>query len=361
MKRILAFIITISILIVQMPFVKSDDGVNIFIEPSNTTPVKGDTVSFTFSANSSVEQNIAIFRIHIKFDTSKLLFKSLSPSDGFSKSEFKSNLLGDTLTIIYLTSQEGFSSLPHTDIEIFEIKFKILETASFGDTSISAEIDGIADDSMYEVETNQIEPSHIEISPVTPSDCTIKTLEPSEGTLYPNFNPNIKEYYIEVGSSVHTIEFFTETTDPNASIKINRRTLNKAGTATSIKITVTSPSGKDKLVYCIAVDRLYPDTESDDSSKKTSKSSAASRTSRDKHTSNSGDDKFTDDTNSFDNIDDLNSRFDRIKTSNPNKNININKDNFTPFLVGLSLCAIILAAAYFILRFKKYKKNKNKF
>ncbi|BED92556.1 MAG: cadherin-like beta sandwich domain-containing protein [Candidatus Paraimprobicoccus trichonymphae] len=84
----------------------------------------------------------------------------------------------------------------------------------------------------------------------------LSKLIPSEGTLFPKFDPNIFEYSIDLPWESKFLDFdFSH--DENAETKINRRKLKKAGETTDINIKVTKKNTKlnPSLTYKIKVIR----------------------------------------------------------------------------------------------------------
>lgn len=83
----------------------------------------------------------------------------------------------------------------------------------------------------------------------------LSRLEPLTGALSPAFSPQIFSYHIEVPSNVSSLEFLTEASEAGAKVKVSRRTLGKAGSQTSILVTVTSADGQSESDYVVLVHR----------------------------------------------------------------------------------------------------------
>lgn len=79
-------------------------------------------------------------------------------------------------------------------------------------------------------------------------------LEPLTGELSPEFSPQTFSYNMEVPSSINSVEFLTEA--PNgAKVTVSRHALGRAGSQTSIIITVASADRKLEADYVVLVRR----------------------------------------------------------------------------------------------------------
>ena len=86
-------------------------------------------------------------------------------------------------------------------------------------------------------------------------DYSLQALQPDTGALQPEFRPDILQYTLEVPYSIDRISFFAKAIREDASVKVSRKTLEKAGETTSIKITVRSPDGVVQKTYEVMVYR----------------------------------------------------------------------------------------------------------
>jgi hypothetical protein len=94
----------------------------------------------------------------------------------------------------------------------------------------------------------------VEISNYVPSgDNTLKDLTVQEGTLTPDFDPEITEYEMEVPFEVEKLTIDALANDEKATVEISDTTL-VAGETTVITVTVTAENG-DVKVYTIQVTR----------------------------------------------------------------------------------------------------------
>ncbi|HIS68062.1 MAG TPA: cadherin-like beta sandwich domain-containing protein [Candidatus Gallacutalibacter stercoravium] len=105
---------------------------------------------------------------------------------------------------------------------------------------------------VYEVQVYRMEK---EEEAAVQYDCRLSSLVPQVGTLVPAFSPDNLQYSLTVPSSVERVEFEATAVDPQASVRVNRKTLGKMGSDTDFTITVKAPSGSQRLVYSVRVHR----------------------------------------------------------------------------------------------------------
>ncbi len=255
----------------------SDPNISIEVVSKSETVIKNDEMSISFNLKSDVPINIATFRVKVTFDTNKFLYKRLNSEIGTN--DFKTNLSGNTLNVIYLTSSVGKDIPPNKDTELFELTFKVLPNATNGNTKISTSFDGIASYDAHEISSPYIEPLNITISEKPKFNCGLKSLSVVGFTLTPEFKTEILQYYVDVPYYINTISFNVAPIEPTATVKISRKTLNSAGKSTDIKITVSSPDRKYKEIYTVTVNRAAKDkTNNKSSSRKSTRSSTKNPT-----------------------------------------------------------------------------------
>ena len=350
MKRLINFAILIFILftITQTIYAKN---VNFTVNLSSDTAYRSEQILVNISATADSELNIAAYRAFIHFDNSKLEFKGIVPSNTSSKSDFKYHLDGDTLTIIYL-SINNFQHFYANDVKnLFSLKFNVLEDSDFGSTSVYCDFDGLSDYNVdaldFQIDNNIT--FNIDEKPMP--DCSLKSLSVSHGSFYPDFTPDNTEYFLTVPYEINKIETYAEPNDPNATIKVSRKNLRKAGTSTIITITVTSSDKKSKEYYKIIVDREEKSLSS--LSKSSSKSPSSKSSSRSTSRKSAPHNNIKDSTSSSnDNDTYLND------SRNPSKNIIIKKNTFNTFIITLlSILALGLICYFIILKVNKQKSN----
>lgn len=90
--------------------------------------------------------------------------------------------------------------------------------------------------------------------PQASSEATLQRLQPSQGTLTPEFSPDVTEYQMTVPFSVTEISYELQACE-GAKYSVNRKNLGAGGSDTRFEITVTAADGRTKRVYGITVHR----------------------------------------------------------------------------------------------------------
>ncbi len=227
---------------------------NISMACDNTTPVSGEefVVSVVLVPDENV--NIAAYRIKINFDSAKLAYKGLY-SD-INNDDFKSYANGDLLTILYVTTEQGFNVNAAQQKALLELNFKVLSSCEVGETEISATVDGLCDYDAKEISIVGIDPLSVTVTQTGEANCDLASLTTEGYQITPAFSSDVTHYTVEVPYSKSTIEFSATPLDEAASVKANRKTLKSAGTNTDVNLTVSSPDKKSKKVYTVTVSRL---------------------------------------------------------------------------------------------------------
>ena len=228
--------------------------VNISMTCDNATLVSGEefVVSVVLVPDENV--NIAAYRIKINFDSAKLAYKGLY-SD-INNDDFKSYANGDLLTILYVTTEQGFNVNAGQQKFLLELNFKVLSSCDVGETEIAATVDGLCDYDAKEISIVGIDPLTVTVTQTGEANCDLASLTTDGYQITPAFSSDVTHYTVEVPYSKSTIEFSATPLDEAASVKANRKTLKSAGTNTDVNLTVSSPDKKSKKVYTVTVNRL---------------------------------------------------------------------------------------------------------
>lgn len=228
--------------------------VNISITCDNVTPISGEefVVSVVLTPDESI--NISAYRLKVNFDSSKLAYKGLF-SD-INNDDFKSYANGDLLTILYVTTEQGFNVDTGQQKVLLELNFKVLSSCDIGETEISAQVDGLCDYDANEPSIVGVEPLTVTVTQTGEANCDLASLTTDGYQITPAFSSDVTHYTVEVPYSKSTIEFAATPLDEAASVKANRKTLKSAGTNTDVNLTVSSPNKKSKKVYTVTVSRL---------------------------------------------------------------------------------------------------------
>lgn len=247
--------------------------VKISLVPDKLEAVENEelTIQIRFSCDEDV--NIAAFRMKFSFDSSKFVYKGLySP---YSTSDYKSHEITDHLTVLFVTRERGIDLSANTNVCLFELNFKATSDSTIGDSTFSAEVDGLCNyEDCITLPCAYIDPVNISKVNCEPANCNLLSLSAVDCMLSPQFSPDITNYIVNVPYSKSSIEFNANPEDPGAFVKVSRKTLNSSGKSTDIKITVTSPDKNYKKVYTVTVNRGTKDNDLSSKNKNSSKSSA---------------------------------------------------------------------------------------
>lgn len=228
--------------------------VNISMTCDNATLVSGEEFVVSVVLVPYENVNIAAYRIKINFDSAKLAYKGLY-SD-INNDDFKSYANGDLLTILYVTTEQGFNVNAGQQKVLLELNFKVLSSCEVGETKISATVDGLCDYDAKEISIVGIDPLTVTVTQTGEANCDLASLTTDGYQITPAFSSDVTHYTVEVPYSKSTIEFSATPLDEAASVKANRKTLKSAGTNTDVNLTVSSPDRKSKKVYTVTVNRL---------------------------------------------------------------------------------------------------------
>ncbi|MBR2578701.1 MAG: hypothetical protein IKE41_01000, partial [Clostridia bacterium] len=196
------------------------------------------------------------------------------------------------------------------------------------------------------------------------SSAVLTKLIPSQGTLSPDFNPDVNEYSINVPYDVKDIEFDADSRS-SSGISINRHRLKAPGSETDIFITAKGEKRGDKNIYHISVKRDDKPESENTKSKRKSKSTNPTKTLKEimprkksaknrKHKSNKYD--VDEDYTSQNDDNNPNSKVFKEMEINQENNFKNNKGKLYSIIILSSL--LCLYAAYMILKKKKLLKNK---
>ena len=308
-----------------------------------------DEFSLCFDIESAQEINVGTFSLKIDFDDNIIDFKKLE-LNGIENNEIRYICNDGELNIIYLRGNKGIFVNSSRATRLFNIKFKTKENANLGATKIKASFDGLGDIYARPIDYNFQDSLSLTVKPPEQHDCTLRYLETSEGELMPEFSPGITNYSLDVPYEVNRIDINAEPNDVTSIVKINRKTLQKAGTSTIIKVTVTSQDKESKLVYQITVNRhLKEDAKNSSSGSKSVKKSSNKR-------------KLSNDEESLEPEDESESTMidavDNPKADSSDKSIQVKDNDFIPFLTGVLLSVVAALGGFATYKYYKHKKNK---
>lgn len=282
-KIILVLLVLLSMFDDKIRVIAVDPDVVFSMSCDRDVIYKNEEVSLSLCAKALHEVNISTFKLSIKFDSEKLIFKELSAFSPVGDSEIKYNLNESMLDVIFLTEDDGINLQTDQELKLIEFDFKALKTSN-EKLLIDSEVDGVGNFDEKYLYTSTVNDIYINVSSAPKFDCRLSALEPSEGLLSPDFSPDIFDYTLEVPADCSEIDFDTVTCDENASVKISKHRLKKPGEETKIKISAKSPDKKNKLVYHVLVKRDPKEIEKDTKveNKNSNKNSSKNKKSKDK-------------------------------------------------------------------------------
>lgn len=331
---------------------------DVSVKPTNTDIRRGESFSYEVFLKNTEPQNIATYRLKLYFDTSKVECKGLEMGPDTEKSQFRYYIKDNLITIIYLSAYCPYILSQNNNTPMFYIKFNALKNAEFGESIFTSEIDGMANDDVKPIRLNSISTTPINITPDPVYDCTLKSLELSDAEISPEFSSSITQYNAEVPASVNSVEVFASANDENASVKVNRKTLGKAGSTTNINVTVTGADKKSKLIYVISVKRSDKDSDTSSSSSKSSKTSGSSKNSSSSKSSTSNKTSSTKSSpkNSGQTISSSNPNYITKNITNESSDLSLKDNNMPAFILGIASITLPIVG-YFIYKNKLKSKK----
>ncbi len=250
MKKYMTVILCLFFLCIPPLTAKGEETV-WFLWECQEEAVPGEKVSLLLSLEGTCPQNISTFRARVTFDPSVLEFRGLQAEGETEEEEYSYHEKEGTVVLIFLSDHAGVSANGDKK-ELCSFNFLMKESVEDGTIPVAVELDGVGTDQLQELQFPN--PQEAEISIVTP-DYSLQALQPDTGALQPEFRPDILQYTLEVPYSLDRISFFAKAIREDASVKVSRKTLEKAGETTTIKITVRSPDGIVQKTYEVAVYR----------------------------------------------------------------------------------------------------------
>lgn len=254
---------------------------NFSVTPDINTLVKGEEFNVSLTVLPPNDINVSTFRLRVNFDNTKLKYTGLYSNYG--SDDFKAYINEGNLTIIYLTSDYGVDLFANDLTSFLDLSFKVIDSADYGSTAISASLDGIGNYDVQEIFSNNIKSAEVNIVDKGAPNCNLKSIYAQGFNITPEFDPNITQYYTTVPSDTSSLDVEAVAEDPSASVNVSRKKLSAAGKTTDINITVTAADNKSKKIYRLTVLR----EDSSDVSSKNSKSSKDSSKSKNKSNSSS--------------------------------------------------------------------------
>lgn len=253
------FHFTFFIVLLLLTLIKVDasaDPVPYFTYSLDKTSVSsGDFIKVQLNANQTAD-TAAGFRMTIDYDAAAFSFVRTETSAQIKSGTMYTNSTGNPIRSVYVCNVDR-PTAPELSGNILSFVFQVKDGAPAGKANIGAHIDDVCnyDSKRLDVSVHQTLTAAIQPPEEAPSnEASLFSLQPYQGRLEPPFSPDIYKYNLYVDSNVNSIEFSAAAQD-GGTVRINRKTLFKAGTETPIVATVTSADKKAKTDYVITVFR----------------------------------------------------------------------------------------------------------
>ena len=215
---------------------------------------RGELVKLQINAGQ-VPDTAAGFRMRISYNAAALSFVRTETSSQIKSGTMVTNSTANPICSVYVCNVDQ-GAAPELSGNIISFVFQIRENA-VGDTVIGAHIDQVCNYAAKQLDVDIAESLTVSVKPPEeePSDeAALAGLEPYQGKLVPEFSPDVYQYRMYVNDNVESVEFYARA-EEGGSVKINRKSLFKAGTDTPIVATVTSADKQNKAQYMILVSR----------------------------------------------------------------------------------------------------------
>lgn len=254
-KRIIAVLLFCFLLMQLLLPSASADTVPYFTFGLNEqSAASGDFVRLKINANQTAD-TAAGFRIKVNYDSAALSFVRTETSAQIKSGTMATNSSSNPVCSVYVCNVDS-KSAPELSGNIITYVFKVKDGVSNGKTSIGAHIDQVCNFQAKQLNLNYDENLSLEIKQPSQlsGEAYLNTLEPLRGKIRPEFSSDVYEYTMSVDYDVTSVEF-AASAGSGGAVKINRKSLGKAGTNTEITATVTSADKQNKAQYTVNVSR----------------------------------------------------------------------------------------------------------
>ena len=242
-KRILTVILVI-IMCLNFGTLDSKAAASVSIALSASSISMGDSVSATISVSGS---DIVAYDIYVSYDSSVLQFNSGSGSAQANGGGGTVRLVGTSAgstTLSFTAIGNGSCYISTSGSECYDINYNQISISHAG-ASVT-----VATASNDNNNNNNPEDSTTEDDDRS-SNCNLKSLQISPGTLEPAFSPSTTSYFVQVDEDVTSMVVSAVAEDENATTAVRGAGLIEPG-ANTVTVTVTAENGAVK-VYTLSV------------------------------------------------------------------------------------------------------------
>ena len=260
MKRLLGILVTL-VLVLCLPitvFAAEDSG--LILQSDAEVAARGASFRLSVSLGESLGE-VSAFRARLSYDASYLTLTKVGRSALIRSEDYWCRYTADGANLVFASADRPLSSKSGV---CFTLVFDVNEDAAVGNADVLFTMDQIVWENQLTEEAKMSSYS-IEMERILSTEALLTKLNPSTGTLTPNFSPEVTEYTMTVPYEVKELTFDATAKD-GGTVRVNRKNLNKAGEATTYIVKVTSEDGKSVTEYVITATRQPKEVASSQSS-----------------------------------------------------------------------------------------------
>lgn len=220
--------------------------------PDRTEVSSGDLVRVRVQARASSDP-AAGFRARVFYDSDCLSFVGTESSAAIQSGTLETNSVSNPVCCVYVCNTDR-TVAPSLSGNALTFVFQVRSRAKSGKSTVTAEVDQICGYDSGALAPDCEGSMQLRIQSGSSSQAALRNLEPSQGSLSPDFSPDVHAYELRVPSDVDSVTFGADAFS-GGTVTVSRRSLHAAGSDTLITITVTSEDRNSKAVYQVTVHR----------------------------------------------------------------------------------------------------------
>lgn len=212
----------------------------------------GERIELTVDTTTA-QKDIAGFCVSIAYDDTRLSFLRVEPSSQIKNKTLQTDGTNNPVCSTYVCNVD-LGHAPALSGTILTYVFEVNEGAPAGETELEVVVDQVCNWQGEQLDSRCEGKAPLEVLPPKSDRAFLESLEPSSGKLSPSFSADIYHYTLDVPYRVSSVTFDAQAGE-NGTVSVSRKTLQKAGSTTSITITATSENQKQKTQYLVDVNR----------------------------------------------------------------------------------------------------------
>ena len=206
----------------------------------------GERIELTVDTTTA-QKDIAGFCVSIAYDDTRLSFLRVEPSSQIKNKTLQTDGTNNPVRSTYVCNVD-LGHAPALSGTILTYVFEVNEGAPAGETELEVVVDQVCNWQGEQLDSRCEGKAPLEVLPPKSDRAFLESLEPSSGKLSPSFSADIYHYTLDVPYRVSSVTFDAQAGE-NGTVSVSRKTLQKAGSTTSITITATSENQKQKTQY----------------------------------------------------------------------------------------------------------------